>query len=93
MPALWLALTASGWRTWLSTCAMVAVLPLGNTVTLWPTCACPVAKRPQKTRRPWLVSLEPENFSTHCTGKASGKASSAGVTGNCSSRRSRLAPW
>ena len=72
MPALWLAATFFGWRAWLNTCAMVAILPLGITVICWPGTACPLAMRPQKIRRPCDVSLLEENFSTHCTGKANG---------------------
>ena len=49
-------------------------LAAGKHLDLRPGCTLPVATRPQKTRRPWLVSEDDENFSTHCTGKA--KASS-----------------
>ena len=70
MPALWPAGTFLGWRAWFSTWATVAVWPLGSTLTLLARLDAPVATRPQNTRRPWLVSADAENFSTHCTGKA-----------------------
>jgi hypothetical protein len=47
-------------------------LAAGQNLHLGPTWALP-ATRPQNTRRPWLVSDEEENFSTHCTGKASAR--------------------
>lgn len=92
MPALWLAPTFLGTRAWSSTWATVAVWPLGSTVTCWPGATVPVATRPQNTRRPWEVSDEDENFSTHCTGKANGCVVSAGVLGSTSSSCSRLGP-
>ena len=92
MPALWPAAMSLGRRAWSSTWATVAVCPLGNTCTGVPGSTVPVATRPQNTRRPMDVSAEDENFSTHCTGKASGRSDSAGVAGRVSSRASRVGP-
>ncbi|MCY1558501.1 hypothetical protein D9M68_954420 [compost metagenome] len=92
MPALCPACTGFGFRTWSSTWATVAVWPLGMTLMGWPGITPPVATRPQKTRRPWLVSEDEENFSTHCTGNANGSAVSAAVTGRCSRMSSSVGP-
>ena len=92
MPALWPADTLPGLRTRFSTWATRAVWPPGRIAIRWPGFTVPVAMRPQNMRRPWDVSLLPENFSTHCTGKANGSPVSAGVVGSCSRICSRLGP-
>ena len=79
-------------RAWSSTWTTVADWPLGNTCTRSPGATRPAATRPQNTRRPLEVSAEPENFSTHCTGKASGAALSDGMPGSDSRICSSVGP-
>jgi hypothetical protein len=67
-------------------------LAAGKIWTASPTDTRPAATRPQNTRRPFEVSAEPENFSTHCTGNASGAALSDGVPGSASRICSSVGP-
>ncbi len=85
MPALVPAATSLGRRAWSSTWATVRQLAAGEDLHGRAGRKVPVATRPQNTRRPWLVSDEEENFSTHCTGKAGASAVSGGVLGSRSS--------
>ena len=93
MPALWPAAMSRGLRAWSITWATVAVWPLGRTFTCVPGCTEPVATLPQNTRRPWLMSDEAENFSTHCTGKENASCVSSAVQSSCSSNCSSEGPW